>query len=39
MLYGGVDIHKRYSVMSVYSNDHYGGVDTMEIIGELELTG
>ncbi|MDD3804572.1 MAG: T9SS type A sorting domain-containing protein [bacterium] len=22
-----------------YSNDHYGGVDTMEIIGELEPTG
>ena len=25
--------------MIVYSNDHYGGVDTMEITGELELTG
>ena len=37
--YECIDTGVSLGKLIVYSNDHYGGVDTMEITGELELTG
>ncbi|MDD3804218.1 MAG: T9SS type A sorting domain-containing protein [bacterium] len=37
--YECIDTGVSLGKLIAYSNDHYGGVDTMEIIGELELTG